>query len=96
MNAIGFLSGMFAATFMASGVFFLKFWFASRDRFFIFFAVACWLIGVERIALLMISDGCGPATNTAEADSWVYLIRLLSFILILIAIIEKNRAKTVT
>jgi hypothetical protein len=92
MNATLFFSGIAMATFGASGVFFLKFWKASHDRFFLFFAVACWLLSFERVVSLFV-NGTLSDVSPAELDasSWVYLIRLLAFAMILIAIVEKNR-----
>lgn len=78
-----FLSGIYMATFGACGFFFLKFWRRSHDRFFLFFAWACWLIASERIALLF-------AATEHEPRSIVYFIRLAAFILIIAAIVNKN------
>jgi hypothetical protein len=87
-----FLSGICMATFAASGVFFLKYWKASKDRFFLFFSVACWLLSIERIALVFLTNQY-TAPDHAEVASWIYIFRLLAFAMILIAIVEKNRAK---
>lgn len=68
------------------GLFFLRFWKNTGDRFFLFFATAFGLEGVSR-ALLGVFQGSG------ENEPLYYLIRLLSFTLILIAIISKNRGQ---
>jgi hypothetical protein len=93
MSATIFLSGFAMATFWASGVFFLKFWKASHDKFFIYFATTCWLLATERLVSLFV-HGAFEDISQVEMDnsSWVYCIRLLAFIMILIAIFEKNRA----
>lgn len=44
LGAIGMAS-------FAAGLFFLRFWKNTRDRFFLFFAIAFWVEGVNRIAL---------------------------------------------
>lgn len=92
MNSTLFLSGIAMATFCASGIFFLKLWKASHDRFFMFFAVGCWLLSLERVVSLFVHGAFNPANITEiETSSWVYLMRLLAFVMILIAILEKNR-----
>jgi hypothetical protein len=78
-----FLSGIYMATFAASGFFFLKFWQRTQDRLFIFFAWACWLIAAERVALLF-------AAPEDEPRSYLYVIRLAAFLLIIAAIVNKN------
>ena len=50
------------------------------------FAVAFWLGGVAWTSL-------GLATVSAEAEPYIYLIRLLSFLIIIAAIVDKNRKK---
>lgn len=66
------------------GLFFLRFWRKTRDRFFLFFAVAFTLEGFNRAIL-------GIDYNANESEPMIYLIRFLSFLLILIAIVDKNR-----
>lgn len=86
-----FLSGFAMATFAASTLFFLKFWRASRDRFFLYFGFACALFAVERAAGVIfnpIYTGTDQITDTAV---YVYVIRLAGFIMLLIGIWEKNR-----
>lgn len=95
MNPISFLTGISVATFLASGLFFFKFWKASRDRFFLFFFSAFLLIALERFADLFIPALQNPLRTPATEDAaWIYLIRLLAFALILIAIIDKNRTSS--
>jgi hypothetical protein len=79
-----FLSGACMAVFMAIGSFFLRFWSKTEDRFFLWFAVAFWFLALERIVLLLVGIG-------NELRPAVYLIRLASFVLIAIAIYDKNR-----
>ena len=79
-----FLSGAAAMGFLVAGLFFLGFWKRTRDPFFVAFALAFWLLGFER-ALLTLAD------IPVEERSWVYLIRLAAFSLILVSIGIKNR-----
>ena len=76
--------GAVAMATLTIGLFFLRFWRKTRDRFFLFFAVAFFLEGVNRILL-----GLDHSSN--ENEPVYYLVRLLSFVLILIAIVDKNR-----
>jgi hypothetical protein len=87
-----FLSGICMATFAFSGIFFLKFWKASHDRFFLFFSLACGLLAAERVVLLFMSDQYSP-NYSIEHNPWIYVIRVMAFGLILTAIVEKNRSK---
>lgn len=89
-----FCSGITMATFGASGVFFLKLWKTSKDRFFLGFAIACWLLSVERIVGLFITSTLNNAgSDVSELSSGIYLIRLLAFITILLVVIDKNRSQ---
>ncbi len=78
------LLGAVAMASFIIGLFFLRFWKNTRDRFFLFFASAFGLEGISRVLL-----GLNQGSN--ENEPLFYLIRLLSFMLILIAIIDKNR-----
>jgi uncharacterized membrane protein HdeD (DUF308 family) len=65
------------------GVFFIRFWKTTHDRFFLFFAGAFIVEGIERamVGLIQYSD---------EQEPLFYLVRLLSFLMILCAIFDKN------
>lgn len=84
-----FLAGIACAAFGASGVFFLKFWRASRDPFFLYFSLACWLLAIERCAIVALDRT--PSEISSESGIWVYLVRLVSFVVILVGVIKKNR-----
>jgi hypothetical protein len=68
----------------AIGVFFFRFRRRSGDRFFAFFGWAFWLLAIERFLLLLFDPG-------NEVRPYVYLVRLVAFLFILYAIIDKNR-----
>lgn len=78
-----FILGAIVLACAVIGLFFLRFWRQTRDRFFLFFAIAFWVFGISRVLL---------ATSGAlnEGPLAVYVVRLLAFMLILIAIIDKN------
>jgi uncharacterized membrane protein HdeD (DUF308 family) len=79
------LLGAIAMGFLVSGLFFLRFWRQGRDRFFLLFALALLVEGANRFAL-------GLTARPSEGAAGIYLVRLLSFLLILVAIIDKNRS----
>ena len=83
MNQV--LLGAIAMSNLIIGLFFLRFWKKTRDRFFLFFAVAFGLEGLNRALL-------GLFQSSNENEPVFYLVRLLSFLLILIAIVDKNKA----
>jgi len=79
-----FLSGAVSMGFFVISLFFVQFWKETRDRLFLFFAAAFLLLLVERVvrAAFDIDSEWAPA---------IYLLRLVAFVLIIIAIIDKNR-----
>jgi hypothetical protein len=80
-----FVLGALVMACAAAGLFFLRFWRKTRDRLFAIFAAAFWMLGLNWL-LLSFTD------PDAEFRPALYLIRLLAFVLILYAILEKNRA----
>lgn len=80
----GFLLGVIATASLASGVFFLRFWRDTRDPLFLMFALAFLVEGVSRSVYLGL-----PHPN--EGKPLIYLVRCFAFLLIVAAIINKNR-----
>lgn len=78
------VSGMLIMGYLVAGLFFLRFWHETRDRLFGIFAGAFWLLGVQRGLLAIVETS--PAGTI-----WVYGLRLLAFVLMLVAIVDKNR-----
>ena len=76
--------GALTALSFVCGLFFLRYWRSSGDRFFAFFAVAFWSLGANW-ALLVGRDA------RDEYLPYFYLLRLFAFLLILTAIVDKNR-----
>ena len=85
MTLLAFLSGAATMGFALAALFFLRFWRDTRDSLFLSFAIAFLLLGAVH-AILTLAD------IPVEERSWVYLIRLTAFILILVAVIRKNLA----
>ena len=79
-----FLSGAVALGCAIAGLFFLRFWKRTHDGLFVAFALAFWLLGLTQ-ALLTLSN------IPVEERSWLYLLRLAAFALILVSIWFKNR-----
>lgn len=79
-----FLMGVIAMACWVAAVFFLRFWRETRDRLFVIFAAAFALLGLTRLALVFVH---------AENNDYVYWVRLAAFVLILVAIIDKNRPR---
>jgi uncharacterized membrane protein len=77
------ISGALSMAYLVAAMFFLKFWMAARDRLFALFASAFALLSIQRLVL----------PYAPQHLEWlVYLVRVLAFVLIIIAIVDKNRA----
>lgn len=88
MQQIIILTFINGATMMGSlvaSLFFYKFKRATNDRFFALFSLSFLLLAVDRIAMLMTIGG------KDEASPAVYVFRFLSFMLIIAAVVDKNR-----
>lgn len=79
-----FVSGLITMGFLVSGLFFVRFWVRTRDTLFAAFAAAFWLLAANQ-ALLALSN------LPVEERSWMYLLRLAAFAIIIVAIALKNR-----
>jgi hypothetical protein len=64
---------------------FLRLWRDSGDRFFLFFALSFLVQAINRVTLSL-----QPSPN--EGGPLHYSIRFLAYVLIIVAIIDKNRA----
>lgn len=78
-----FVSGLIAMGYTVAGVFFLRFWTRTRDRFFLIFAGAFWLMALNGGVIVWLNV-------PKEEQSWVYLLRLAAFVLIIGAVLAKN------
>jgi hypothetical protein len=83
-TSVSVLMGAVAMASFVATLFFLRFWRQTRDNFFLLFALAFAIDAVSRLtlALAQVSD---------EAEPFYYLARLVTFGLIIVAIIQKNR-----
>jgi hypothetical protein len=76
--------GAIAAGCFVAGLCFLRYWRSTRDRLFLFFMLSFWIEAGNRVHMALTA-----AWN--ETEPVHYLVRLLSYGLILIAIWDKNR-----
>lgn len=79
-----FISGAIMMASGVAGLFFLRFWKRTRDRLFLMFALAFWILAVNRVPMVFMEQ-------LDETRIYVYGVRLLAFTLILVAIVDKNR-----
>jgi len=68
------------------GLFFLRYWRRMRDRFFLYFVAAFWILGMNWGALAL--------TRANEPTTILYTVRLLAFVVILAGIWDKNRSSS--
>jgi uncharacterized membrane protein len=81
------LAGGLVVACVIVGLFFLRYWKATRDSFFLYFAVAFWLQGGQ-----WLYSGLTDPAN--EYLPLAYLLRLAGYGLIVAAIVRKNMASS--
>jgi hypothetical protein len=81
-----FLAGMATAGCWAVGLIFLRIWRDSGDRLFAMFGAAFWTMSLNWILLAALEPG-------EEHRHVFYIIRLIAFVLIILAIVDKNRPR---
>lgn len=69
---------------LIAAVFFMNFWRRSRDRFFVFFALAFLLLAINWLVIVIRGE---PSRFYPAA----YVTRLTAFVVIIIAALDKNR-----
>lgn len=79
-----FLWGVLTMACIVVALFFLQYWRTSRDRFFAFFSLAFAAMAVDWLAHAFVT-----LSDPFRAE--VYLARLFAFVLIIVAIVDKNR-----
>jgi hypothetical protein len=76
-------NGAIAMGFLVCAVFFIRFWTLNKDSLFLVFAIAFFL--------LALNQSLGSILGLPlEERSWLYLLRLAAFSMIIIAIVRKN------
>jgi hypothetical protein len=81
-----FFAGMITMGMLVCSAFFLRFWARSKDTLFIAFALAFFLLAMSHAFTALLN-------LPLEERSWLYLLRLAAFSLLIIAILRKNFAK---
>ena len=79
-----FVSGATMAAALVIALVFFRYWRATRDRLFLGFALGFAVFAVSRLILAFLEED-------DEGRVFVYGLRLLAFLLILAAIVDKNR-----
>jgi hypothetical protein len=80
-----YLLGATAGLSLVAALFFLRFWRKAGDRLFAFFSLAFALLAANWTALALI-----PPED--ESRTIAYAVRLVAFVLILVAVVDKNRS----
>jgi hypothetical protein len=78
------LAGAVATLSLVAALFFLRFWRRTNDRFFLLFTLAFAVDGVSRVAVAAID-------LPNEFEPYAYVPRLVTFGLIITAVVLKNR-----
>jgi Family of unknown function (DUF5985) len=80
-----FIWGASAMACWVIGLIFFRSWRLTDDRFFALFGAAFWILALHWAAL-------GIVAAADETRHFFYAVRLLGFLLVLVAIVDKNRA----
>lgn len=80
---VGFLLGVVVTGFATAGAFFLRFWVRTRDPLFLAFSFSFFIEAGNRLGFMGLD-------NPNEVAVGIYLVRLASYLLILLAIVHKN------
>jgi hypothetical protein len=83
---IPFLQTVSATAAVAAGLFFFRFWRESGDRLFAFFGAGFWMLAVSWALLALVNP-------SDETRPYVYAIRLVAFLLMIVGMVDKNRAR---
>jgi hypothetical protein len=81
-----FIWGALAMASWVAGLLFLRYWKESRERLFVMFALAFWSLGLSWAGLAI-------ENPPDETRHYFYILRLIAFLLIICAVIDKNRAR---
>lgn len=81
-----FFSGTLAMGFAVCAAFFVRFWQRTRDAFFAWFAFAFFLLALNQVLSTMLG-------LPIEERSWLFLMRLAAFLIIIFAVVRKNMGK---
>lgn len=83
---IAFLAGAVAVAYGLAGVYFLRFWRRTGDPLFRSFAAAFGLLMANQVVVAILGDA-------DERTGYAYILRIVGFVLILLAIVRKNLSR---
>ena len=86
----GFVAGLLVMGFSVAALYFARFWRNTSDRLFLFFAIAFALLALQRASLA----AADVLPDAPLGPTWLYVLRLAAFVLIIVAIVDKNRERT--
>ena len=69
---------------LVAAAFFVRFWRATHDRFFLFFAASFATLALDWVALAL-------TALHGETRHYLYVVRLFAFALIIAGVVDKNR-----
>jgi hypothetical protein len=81
-----FFSGLITAGFAVAAVFFVRFWSRAKDGLFLGFALCFGLLAISQALSTLLG-------LPQEERSWIYLIRLSAFLILIFAILRKNMGR---
>jgi hypothetical protein len=85
-DSVLFMWGATAAACSVIALIFMKYWRGTRDRLFLFFSVAFWILSLNWVGL--------AATDPhREARHWAYVLRVAAFTSIILGVLDKNRRR---
>jgi uncharacterized membrane protein YccC len=80
---IDFLSGAVTLAYIVASTYFVQFWRRTADRLFLAFALAFALLALNQVTVFLLG-------TEDERYNYAYILRVLGFVLILLAIVDKN------
>ena len=84
---LGLVNGILSCGFGVAPLLFFKSYATTRDRLFVLFGIAFSMMAVERLLIPL---------NLVSSDDrpWIYVLRLVAFVVIIYAIADKNRSES--
>ena len=87
MNLVPLTSGAIIMGYAVAALFFIKFWRRTRDILFLAFAVAFLLMATTPLLTIVMKV-------PREEQSPFYLLRLLAFLILIVAVVAKSAARS--
>ena len=81
---VAMMFGMIAMGCFVASLFFVRFWRTTREPLFAWFAAAFAVLGVQRVGGIV-------SSAWVEDSTWLYVLRLAGFLLIIVGIVAANR-----